>query len=111
MARRNSAWHGPLQTETRSTIPVAALALMRSTARLIAAYAWGPVRADPKGVRSLQRDRHGAGDALAAAPELHWAQQDANALDLVGFRELRQRSEHSVFRIRPRLLADGALPD
>ena len=32
-----------LYTETRSDIPFVVLVLMRSTARLIAAYAWAPV--------------------------------------------------------------------
>lgn len=71
----------------------------------------GAGRSDPKEVRSLQRDGHGAGDALATVPELHWPHPDANALDLVGLRELRQRSEYSILGIRPRLLADRALTD
>ena len=45
MGRRNSVCSttDTTQTETRSTIPDAALVRMRSTARLIAAYAWVPV--------------------------------------------------------------------
>ena len=66
---------------------------------------------NPKGLRSVQCDRHGAGDIPTAAPTAHWAQQDANASDLIGLRALRQRSEHSVFRICSRLLADCALAD
>jgi hypothetical protein len=63
------------------------------------------------GFRSLQGDRHGADDVVASAPALHWTQQDTNVFDFVGLRELRQRSEHSVLSIRPRLLADRGFSD
>jgi hypothetical protein len=66
----------------------------------------GTYRPDAKGVQSVQRDGHRAGDAITAAPSIDRTKHNTSVSDLPTLCDLGKCGEYPVLRVRSRLRTD-----